>query len=236
VRVYAHRGASAYRPENTLAAFELARRLGADGVELDVRRCASGEAVVVHDADLKRVAGVDVRVADTRLSDLSRFDVGEGEGIPSLEAVFEATGPSMRVNVELKAESARPTGLEAAVARAVRRSGAGHRTLFSCFHPVPLLRLWRLLPRVPRALLFGSEQPIHLRRGWHRLGLPLSAVHPEHVLLDAAAVGRWHRRGLAVNAWTVNDPVRVRALSLMGIDGVITDRPDLARDALMGIA
>ena len=106
--VLGHRGASADAPENTLAAFRLARAQGADGVELDVWRCASGEVVVFHDEDTARISGVPLRVPDAPFPALRALDVGahrgerfRGERIPRLEEVFEAL-PGAVVNVELK--------------------------------------------------------------------------------------------------------------------------------------
>src|SRR6266542_5407411 len=106
--VLGHRGASAEAPENTLASFRLALAQGADGVELDVRRCATGEVVVVHDEDLSRVGGAPLRVADSPLGALRAVDLGawagerfRGERIPLLAEVLEAL-PAAIVNVELK--------------------------------------------------------------------------------------------------------------------------------------
>src|SRR5512133_799359 len=115
--VLGHRGASAEAPENTLAAFRLAMEQGADGFELDVRRCATGEVVIVHDEDLSRVAGAPLRVRDTPLAALRSFDVGawkgegfRGERIPLLSEVLEAL-PAAVVNVELKSEGGRDLSL-----------------------------------------------------------------------------------------------------------------------------
>jgi glycerophosphoryl diester phosphodiesterase len=236
MQVLAHRGASLQETENTLEAFARARALGADGVELDVQQCASGEVVVFHDTDLARLAGRPERVVDLPLAGLRRVSLAGGGAIPTLAEVYEVVGPRLTVNVELKLDHARPTGLEAAVCEVVRRAGAEGRTVFSCFHPVPLWRLWRLAPEVERALLFGTEQALLLRHGLHALGVPARRVHPEHLVLDRATVRAWHRLGRTVHAWTVDDPSRIRALAQMGVDGVITDCPDVARDALMGLA
>src|SRR5690242_3618303 len=114
--LFAHRGASADAPENTLDAFREAVAQGADGVELDVRVCGSGEVVVCHDEDLLRLAGIDWRVSRTPYRKLKRLDVGSPLGfakahVPLLEAVLEALPPSLQVNVELKGEEADDHGL-----------------------------------------------------------------------------------------------------------------------------
>ena len=235
MQVLAHRGASHLETENTLEAFARAMALGADGVELDVQRCATGEVVVFHDSDLARLAGRPERVVDLPLAELRRVRLPGGGTLPTLAEVYEAVGPRGLVNVELKLDHARATGLEAAVCEVVRRAGAAGRTVFSCFHPVPLWRLWRLAEEIPRALLFGTGQALPLRHGLHALGCPVRRVHAEHVVLDRRAVAAWHRLGVAVFAWTVDDPGRIRRLACLGVDGVITDCPDVARDALMGL-
>ncbi len=235
MQVLAHRGASHLETENTLEAFARAVALGADGVELDVQRCATGEVVVFHDADLARLAGRPERVVDLPLAELRRLRLEGGGAIPTLAEVYEAVGPRCVVNVELKLDRAWPTGLEQATCEVVRRAGATGRTVFSCFHPVPLWRLWRLAPGIPRALLFGTEQALPLRHGLHALGCPVRRVHAEHTVLDRSSVAAWRRLGVAVFAWTVDDPGRIRHLARLGVDGVITDCPDVARDALMGL-
>src|SRR5512147_906066 len=138
--VLGHRGASADAPENTLAAFRLALEQGADGVELDAWRCASGEVVVFHDQDARRLAGSPLRVERASLPELQALDVGawkgerfRGERIPRLEEALEVLGAAV-VNVELK--SAHPPGdprLALAVARILRSRGAVERALVSSF-------------------------------------------------------------------------------------------------------
>ena len=101
--VIGHRGASARAPENSVEAFARARADGADGVELDVLRCASGEVVVFHDDDLARLADRPERIDALPLAELRRVDLRGGARIPTLEEAFEACGPDLLVNVELKA-------------------------------------------------------------------------------------------------------------------------------------
>ncbi len=230
--VWAHRGASAHSPENSLAAFEHARRVGADGIEMDVRLCRTGEAVVIHDPDLKRVAGAHLDVAGASLRELSRYDIGEGERIPSLEDALDACRDVL-VNLEMKVEGFAATGMERTVAEAVKKVGLEERrVMISSFHPAALWRFKSLLPGVGRALLFGSCQAWYLRRGWHRTGLSVAAIHPEHTLASPRAIKKWRKQGLRVNVWTVNHPRTIREFADRGADGVITDDPALALDTL----
>lgn len=245
-----HRGASADFPENTLAAFRAALEQGADGVELDVMRCASGEVVVVHDDDLARVTAHAPdsrrRVRVSTLDELRRFDVGRGERVPTLDEVFEALGPEAFVNVELKSpevktprehlELLRDDGLAAATSEVLRRHGRlaePRTTLVSSFDPLQLLRFRSAAgDAVPLGFLFHRDQHAAMQSLHHVL--PVRAVHPEASLIDAAALLAWRRRGLLVNTWTVDDPREIAALVALGIDAIITNRPGPVRRQLAG--
>jgi len=235
--VLAHRGASAAALENTVEAFARARADGADGVELDVLACASGQIVVFHDDDLTRLGGRPERVADLTLEALREVPLRGGAHIPTLDEALEACGPDLLVNVELKAGGVSLGGLGAlvaGVAAVVERAAAGARVLVSSFSPLAVALWQRRVPAVKAALLFERGAPLPLRRAWAARWLRPFALHPEAALCTAARVARWHARGYAVHVWTVDDPGRLRALRDMGVDGVIANDPRLAREALAG--
>jgi glycerophosphoryl diester phosphodiesterase len=98
----------------------------------------------------------------------------------------------------------------------------------SSFDPLALIQLHRHLPEVATAYLFHEDQPLPLRKGWAGRWIGASLVHPQHTLVDHASLARWHRAGLAVNVWTVNDPAELRRLAALGVDGVFTDDPAAA--------
>lgn len=227
--VWAHRGASHAALENSQRALELAVAEGADGVEIDVRRCASGEVVVCHDDTLKRVGGVSLTIEDTSFAELRAQPLNDGSRILRLEEVFEIVGPALRVNVELKLFHRRETGLEKAVGQIVRDCDVMGQTLFSCFHPLPLRRLEALCPEVPRALLFGISQDFPWRHGWHWRTTPIAAIHPQFQALNERRLRAYRRAGLQVNVWTVDASEQIRRCIAWGVDGVITNRPALAR-------
>jgi glycerophosphoryl diester phosphodiesterase len=236
--VLGHRGASAEAPENTLSAFRLAMAQGADGVELDVWRCATGEVVVAHDEDLVRVGGNPLRIADAPLSALRGVDVGawkgdrfRGERIPLLTEVLEAL-PTAFVNVELKSRGARDLALAHAAAEVIRRARAGERVIVSSFE-------WRLVaafrlasPDVATGLLFEDGYAWRLRTFLGVRALRPAAVHPDLALATDARVRRWVARGLAVNVWTVDDPADAVRLARAGATAVITNAPGRVRAAL----
>lgn len=238
--VLGHRGASAEAPENTLAAFRLALAQGADGVELDAWRCASGEVVVAHDEDLRRVAGSPLRIPEATLSELRAVDVGawkgarfRGESIPLLSEVLAAL-PGAVVNVELKGRGRRDLALARAAADVIWRAGAGARVVVSSFD-------WRLVaafrlasPDVATGLLFDRTRAWALRTWAGIRALRPAAVHPDRALATDARVRAWTARGLAVGVWTVDEPAEAVRLARAGAAAVITNVPAVVRAALAG--
>ena len=159
--VIAHRGASAAAPENTLAAFRLAADLGADGVELDVRRTVDGQLVVIHDASVDRTTGGTGRVGALTLDQLRRFDAGRkfgppfrGERIPLLSQVFEVLGGRLLVDVEVKA-----AGVEAAVLDLIRKTQMVDSVLISSFDAQVVAHVRDLAPEMPAGLLQSAADP-----------------------------------------------------------------------------
>jgi glycerophosphoryl diester phosphodiesterase len=226
--VWAHRGDSAHHTENTIAAFEAARAVGADGVELDVCLDRDGTVVVFHDHDLQRLAGRVGRMEDLGTSERRALRVIGDHPVPTLEEAIEAIGP-LELDIEIKSvRPGRMGDLVAATAAVIRRSAASERILVSSFDPIALVQLHLRTPDVAQAYLFHEEQPLPLRRGWVGAWFGASLYHPQRTLCTEASVRRWHASGLAVNAWTTDDPVELRRLAALGIDGVFCDDPGAA--------
>lgn len=223
VLVIAHRGASAARPENTMEAFAEAMRMGADGVELDVRRGADGALVVHHDADIAGVGPIDaLGVADLP------------DTVPLLDAVLEMCAPMRVINVEIKTDGADP---DQATARAVAALVAERRlvanVLVSSFDLGALDSVRSAEPDIRTGLLVPVD--FDARRAVARAAeRGHVAVHPFFAAVDPDVVADAHAVGLAVNTWTVDDPDEIRRLAALGVDGVITNRPDVALAALGG--
>jgi glycerophosphoryl diester phosphodiesterase len=237
--VIAHRGASADAVENTMAAFRLARAQGADGIELDVMCCGSGQIVVFHDDDLERLGGGSAsdRVRALDWEALQAVDLGGGERIPELGQVLEELGPELLVNIELKSAPDWPSrlrdgGLAHAVAGLLRRHGAVDRVLVSSFDPLLLARFKNAAPSVATGLLFAADQSLPLREAWSAPLIRPLALHPGAELVDAPAMRRWRARGYAIHVWTVDDPAELRCLRALGVDAIITNRPLATRRVL----
>jgi glycerophosphoryl diester phosphodiesterase len=222
-----------------MQAFDLAASHGARGVELDIRPCKTGEIVVFHDVTLRRCsANADERrVCDVPWQELSRVDLGAGARIPLLAEVLDWAAPrGMLVNVEMKRDVPDRRALVAATAELLRAvPDAGSRIIVSSFDGLMLGRLGGLLPEVARGFLFEPGQRV-LRFGWAVPFVRASAVHPERTLVTPAAYRMWRLARRLVNVWTVNDPEEARRLSAIGVDGLITDRPDVIVEAVGGSA
>ena len=206
-----------------MLSFERALAAGADGIELDVRFDGDRHVVVFHDDELTRLAGRPGRLEDLPAAERAALRV-RGEPVPLLAEVLASLDTD--VNVEIKSSRfGRAGDLVAATAKVIKQSGRAERVLVSSFDPVALVQMYRHLPDVTVAHLFHAEQSLALRRGWAGRWVGASLVHPQHTLVDAASLARWHRGGLAVNVWTVNDDAELRRLAALGVDGVFADDP-----------
>jgi glycerophosphoryl diester phosphodiesterase len=233
--IFAHRGASIHAPENTLAAFELAVNLGADGVELDAKLTADNHVIVFHDHVVDRTTDGSGDVSKLPLAALRELDAGvrfsekfRGEKIPTLDEVFETVGKKTFINVELKNYATPLDALVPKVVEVVKRHGLEERILFSSFFPHNLARSARLLPKTPRGLL--------TMRGWmgwagRTLGFRnkvYQALHPLRLDTSDDLVKRVHASGKLVNVWTVNSETDLQRMISYKVDGIITDDPVLA--------
>jgi len=237
--VIAHRGASAYAPENTLAAFKLALQQGADAIELDAKLSVDGQVVVIHDQTVDRTTLGSGRVKNLRLNELRRLDAGshfditfQGEPIPTLEEVFRAVGQLTYINVELTNYSSLNDNLPEKVAELVRQYRLQQRVIFSSFNPIALVRIRRQIPEAPIGLLATPGRTGILARSWVGCLLKYQSLNVETNDASADLVKRIHRQGRRVFAYTSNSEDNLRRLFELSIDGVFTDDPVLALNIL----
>jgi glycerophosphoryl diester phosphodiesterase len=244
--IIAHRGASGYAPENTLAAFELAVAQGADAIELDVRLTADGVPVVIHDPSLERTTGVKTRVGDLTLKQLQQTDAGYGFSpdsgqtfpyrgtgvtIPTLAEVLQAF-PLTPFLVELK-----EPGLQEPVRRLLMDEGATHRCVLAAddaaaltaFCAAPFARA--SCRQEISALYWGvllRKQPA-AAAGYRLLSVP--ARYRGLTVPTRRFVAAARALGCPVHVWTVNHPALARRLWANGVAGIVTDVPDRIRAA-----
>ena len=233
-----HRGASAEAPENTLAAFRRSLELGADGFELDVWRCGTGEAVVIHDADAARTGQAALAVKHAPLTRLRELDVGRwkgeaftGERIPTLSQVLEAF-PAAVVNVELKSGRLPDLGLAVEVVRTLRQHRAEERAIVSSFGAALLGAFRSLAPDVATGFLVAPGAIAWARAAAAVRAIRPSAIHLAREMATAQRVDSWVRSGMNVLVWTVDDPVEAERLARQGVAALVSNRPGLVREAV----
>lgn len=234
--IFAHRGASAYAPENTLAAFKLAERQGAEAIELDAKLTKDGQVVVIHDQTVNRTTGADGLVSQLTLEELRKLDAGshfdeafKNELIPTLTEVFEGVGENIFINIELTNYTNINNLLPKEVAVLIKDHQLQNRVLLSSFNPLSLIRIRRYLPHAQLGLLALPGIPGSLARS--RVGhlLRYQCLHSELKDVTPALVKNIHKRACRIHVYTVNKAEDMRRLYNWGVDGIFTDDPILAR-------
>ncbi len=230
--IWAHRGASAYAPENTLEAFALAAEMGADGVELDVHFTRDGKVVVAHDEKIDRVSNGQGKILDYTYEELLVFNFNnkmpdfKNVRIPTLEQVYRLLEPTgLTVNVEIKGAD---PALPAACAAIAAEYGMTDRVYYSSFDHHQLLRIHEVSSNLPIAPLYG----FNMVKPWlYAENMGAAAVHPHALQIKRIPeyVAECHARGIRVNPWTVDDEELIRFLLDAGVDALITNKPDFAR-------
>ena len=226
--IFAHRGASADAPENTLSAFGLAQAQNADGIELDVQLSADGWPVVIHDATVDRTTNGKGKVVEFSKSDLQALTIGADERIPTLDEVFETFGPLFIYNIEIKDLSLSNHGLESVIADRIEAHHLEDQVIISSFNPFSLKRFRKYATsRIPRALLRG--------KGLLRFTSVLNdgdGDNPHFSLVDETYMDWAARHGYKVIVWTVDDPDEAYRLKELGVHGLITNKPAFLRKSL----
>jgi len=221
VLIIAHRGASAYEPENTLRSVRRALELGADMVEVDVHVSRDGHIVVVHDATVDRTTNGKGCVKDMTLKELKRLDAGLGEQIPALEEVIELVRGRAQLVIEIKVP-----GIEERVLQTIEERALENEALITSFYHPVVKRVKELSPYVRTGVIVASRplKPITLV-----LEANSDALFPKHIFVDLQMVEEIHRYNLAVYPWTVNTIDQTRPLIDMGVDGIVTNKPDILK-------
>ncbi|MDO5351172.1 MAG: glycerophosphodiester phosphodiesterase [Lachnospiraceae bacterium] len=233
-KVWAHRGASAYAPENTMEAFELAWKQKADGIELDVQMTRDGKLVVIHDETIDRTSDGTGYVKDYTLEKLREFSFNRlhpqyiRAGIPTLEEVFDFLKETdMTVNVELKNSIIPYPLLEEKVLAMAERMGLENRVIYSSFNHKSVVKIKKMSPKSETGILYSD--------GWLRVPaygkrLEADALHPAlYHVKGTKLIQKSHEKGLKVHVWTVNQREDMEFLVRQQADAIITNCPDLCR-------
>lgn len=234
--IFAHRGACALAPENTISSFELAVTHQADAIELDAKLSKDGVVMVIHDPTLERTTNGIGRVNEHTLAELKTLDAGSkfntkfaGEKIPTLEEVFAAVGKKVLVNVELTNYSSPKDDLILKVAEVVKQQNMQNRVLFSSFLPKNLTMIKDLLPDAPVALLCLGGLAGVISRSFFLKHISPAIIHPYLADVDPVYVWSEHRRHRRVHVWTVNAEQDIKHMLAMRVGGIFTDDPQKAR-------
>lgn len=215
MRVIAHRGASAYAPENTLKAIRLALEMGVDAVEVDVRLSKDGYLVVIHDDTLDRTTDGSGPVAEFTLAELKMLNAGLGERIPTLQEVLEEVKACLIIEVKVE-------GVERKVVDALREADRLDYVMVTSFiHPL-IKKVKELEPSVKTGVIVSGlpVKPVELA-----LHAKAEAIFPNHKYLSREAVEEARRGGLQVYPWVVDRLDEAKRLMDLGVNGLVTNRP-----------
>lgn len=229
-KIFAHRGASADAPENTMAAFQLALAQGADGIELDVQMSADGQLVIMHDEMLERTTNGQGLVFQHTYAQLQNLDAAahfeggyEQQTIPLLTDVLDLLSPTqLELNIELKNGIVPYTGMEEAVIHLIRQYGMEHRTVISSFNHYSIVHLSKIAPDVETAVLYmeGIYEPWN-----YALPLGAKALHPYFYAAVPEIVIGAQNAGMKIRPFTVDEESDLKKMIAMGVDAVITNYP-----------
>lgn len=229
--ILGHRGARGYAPENTMASFQTALDMGADGIELDVQMTKDGRVVVCHDHSLERTSNGTGWVIEHTRDELRELDFGSwfspkfaGEKIPTLREVLQWAAPSrLIVNVEIKNGPVIYENIEEKICALIRECRMVERVVVSSFYHPSLVRMKQLDPMIKTGLLYASRPT----DPWLQLRVTDSDnIHPQWHYLDAGWLSGTRPHGACVYTWTVNEMREWEHIKQLGVDGIITDYPD----------
>ncbi len=233
----AHRGLAIEAPENTLLAFAKALAVGVTHVETDVHVSADGVAMISHDPDLMRLVGRRATVGQLTAAELRRIDLGHGQGYCSLADALDGF-PDVRFNIDVKIG-----GAVAPTVEAIRATGATSRVLIGSFSPERRIAATRMLPGVATSISArGAVAAVAAARNGavrtvRRILRDVQAVQLPEIVLRMRAftprtIAAFHAAGVEVHAWTINEPGDMDRLLALGVDGLVSDRSDLAIEAV----
>jgi glycerophosphoryl diester phosphodiesterase len=213
-----HRGARAYEPENTLLSFQRAIELGANAVELDVRKTKDNELVVMHNADVNKTTNGKGAVNELTLDEIKKLVTEKNEKVPTLEEALNFVGDQVKVLIELK-----ETGYEDAVLGLVTKKGLLDNVILISFHEDALQKIRELNSEVKTGLIYvRHKNPVQAA-----LDLKATYLLPLYRFTHSANVKKAHENGLKVIVWTINDKEEAAEYIKKGVDGIASDKPDI---------
>ena len=247
ISIIAHRGANIYAPQNTLPAFKKAVEIGADGFETDIHVTRDGVNVLCHNYTVEGTSNGHGRISEMTLEELRRLDLGSrfsprfrGTKIPTLEEFLtfvEETDITV-LNIELKSPKENETGIVRSTVEAVKAHGLFDRLILSSFDAKLLVEAKELDESIKTGYLYSPEKPCTYKN--RMLTRPIEfaksigadALHPMYNYVSRQYVDKAHEAGLEVNTWTINSVSMIERMISYGVDGIITNFPDVAKGLL----
>tara|TARA_B100001115_G_scaffold184062_1_gene184986 strand:- start:1211 stop:2044 length:834 start_codon:yes stop_codon:yes gene_type:complete len=230
----AHRGASGrgLAPENTLAAFEKALDIGVDMLEIDVRVTGDGQLIVLHDPSLDRTTDCEGIVRELGIEKIRQADAGHGERIPILREVFDLARHRAPILLEIKSDF-----IAELVVQAIAEAQFAEQVVVQSFNPQTVERVKRMAPHLPASLLIGELPTAPSRLRARRLVSQVLEIGANtlsiwHATLTPSLIEEIRKRGVTVWAWTVDEEITMRDLAMMGVQGLVTNYPNVLNNVL----
>ena len=219
-----HRGAKGHLAENTLASFQKALDMGADGIELDVHVCATGELVVIHDFTVDRTTNGSGEVHKMTLSELKKLRVDGEHTIPLLDEVLALVNRKCLVNIEMKGRHTAKPVSDFVDAYVKSRGYSYNDFIVSSFQREELLIMHEVNKNIPLGILTQAS----VTQAWEwAMEFSAKAIHPHYSLLTESNVKKAQQAGLKVYTWTINDAEDIERIKSYHVDGIISDFPEL---------
>ncbi|MEM3708310.1 MAG: glycerophosphodiester phosphodiesterase family protein [Nitrososphaerales archaeon] len=219
INIIAHRGASAYEPENTLRAVKRALELNAKMIEVDVRLSKDEQIVVIHDESVDRTTNGKGLVKNLTLEELRKLDAGKGEKIPTLQEVINAVRKKAILIIEIKV-----LNIEDSIVRTIEKEGIENEVIVTSFNHHILKRIKNLNPTIKTGVIFKCHP---IKSVDLALNANAESLFPEYRYLSKEMVNEAHKNNLRIFPWTIDDPSIANELIEIGVDGIVTNKPDL---------
>lgn len=243
--IIAHRGGAKLAPENTIAAFKNAINIGVEMIEIDVHLSKDSEIIVIHDDDLRRTSNGQGKIKDLTLEEIKKYDAGswfdEGfnkEKISTLAEVLQSINGQAKLLIEIKSGDEKYPGLEKRIVEAIKEQNALDWVVVQSFNKNSVLRIKKMYPELITYCLLGDnfnefyDELVKKLESNQNIDLEFNGIATHHSKLNANKVDILHKAGYKVYTYTVNKTEDMQNVIDYGVDGIITDSPDVLKKKL----